>query len=204
MSDRAGAKARQGSGRALRAAAWSDERLVRECLKGNEEAWCALIDKYKNLIYSVPIKFRASPEGAGEIFQQVCLELVTALPQLRDSKSLGAWLITVTSHKCLAWTRREQRYQPLDPDEPDTGARSLSRAPDTLLLEVEREQILREALPQIGPRCQELIRMLFYESPAVPYEEVARSLGLAKGSIGFTRMRCLKRLRRLLQQKGFL
>jgi DNA-directed RNA polymerase specialized sigma24 family protein len=78
-----------------------------------------------------------------------------------------------------------------------------SKPPDTLLLELEREQILREALPKIAPRCRTLIQMLFFDNPAVPYEQVAASLGLARGSIGFIRMRCLRQLRRLLEEKGF-
>jgi RNA polymerase sigma factor (sigma-70 family) len=191
------------SSRVVRTTEWSDERLVRECLKGTEEAWFGLIDKYKNLIYSIPIKYRTPSDAANEIFQQVCFELLTALPHLREAKSLGAWLITITSHKCFDWRRREQRYQPMDDDEVDQIP-VLSKAPDTLLLEVEREQILREALPQIAPRCRLLIQMLFFDNPAVPYEQVAASLGLARGSIGFIRMRCLRQLRRLLEQKGFL
>jgi DNA-directed RNA polymerase specialized sigma24 family protein len=45
--------------------------------------------------------------------------------------------------------------------------------------------------------------MLFFTTPAVPYEEVAKLLGVAKGSIGFIRMQCLERLRRHLVNKGF-
>ena len=41
------------------------------------------------------------------------------------------------------------------------------------------------------------------EHPPVPYNEVARRLNLATGSIGFIRGRCLKRLKKLLQEKGF-
>jgi len=191
------------SSSAVRTTEWSDEQLVRGCLKGNEEAWFGLIDKYKNLIYSIPVKYRIPSDDANEIFQQVCFELLTALPHLREAKSLGAWLITITSHKCADWRRREQRYQPMDDDRADEIP-ALSKAPDTLLLEVEREQILREALPQIAPRCRVLIQMLFFDNPAVPYEQVAAGLGLARGSIGFIRMRCLRQLRRLLEQKGFL
>ena len=191
------------SSSAARTTEWSDEQLVRGCLKGNEEAWFGLIDKYKNLIYSIPVKYRTPSDDANEIFQQVCFELLTALPHLREAKSLGAWLITITSHKCADWRRREQRYQPMDDDRADEIP-VLSKAADTLLLEVEREQILREALPQIAPRCRVLIQMLFFDDPAVPYEQVAASLGLARGSIGFIRMRCLRQLRRLLEQKGFL
>ena len=50
-----------------------DGLLVQECLKGSEEAWSALIDKYKNLIFSIPIKYGFSPDEAAEIFQAVCL-----------------------------------------------------------------------------------------------------------------------------------
>ena len=43
--------------------------------------------------------------------------------------------------------------------------------------------------------------MLFYEQPARPYADIARSLGLAEGSIGFIRGRCLGKLRKLLEEK---
>ena len=59
--------------------AWSDERLVRACLAGNEAAWSALIDKYKTLIYAIPRRYGASPEDASDIFQAVCLELFSEL-----------------------------------------------------------------------------------------------------------------------------
>ena len=62
---------------------WSDARLIRACLNGNEHAWSALIAKYKNLIYSIPMKYGASPEDAADIFQAVCLELFSELPRLR-------------------------------------------------------------------------------------------------------------------------
>jgi hypothetical protein len=45
--------------------------------------------------------------------------------------------------------------------------------------------------------------MLFFENPARPYQQVARSLGLATGSIAFIRGRCLTRLRRQLEKMGF-
>jgi hypothetical protein len=44
---------------------------------------------------------------------------------------------------------------------------------------------------------------LFFEQPPMPYDEVARRLRLAKGSIGFIRGRCLKRLKDILETKGF-
>jgi DNA-directed RNA polymerase specialized sigma24 family protein len=52
-------------------------------------------------------------------------------------------------------------------------------------------------------RCVQMIHMLFFETPARPYGEIAKALGLAEGSIGFIRGRCLSRLRKHLETKGF-
>jgi DNA-directed RNA polymerase specialized sigma24 family protein len=48
-----------------------------------------------------------------------------------------------------------------------------------------------------------MIRLLFYVEPPLPYREVAQRLGLAVGSIGFIRGRCLKRLQKTLLAMGF-
>jgi hypothetical protein len=48
-----------------------------------------------------------------------------------------------------------------------------------------------------------MIRLLFYHQPPIPYQDVARRLGLATGSIGFIRGRCLERLARSLEKAGF-
>ena len=47
-----------------------------------------------------------------------------------------------------------------------------------------------------------MIRLLFYHQPPLSYREVAERLGLATGSIGFIRGRCLKRLERALAKWG--
>jgi RNA polymerase sigma factor (sigma-70 family) len=182
---------------------WSDSRLVSECLEGNEHAWSALIDKYKNLIYSIPLKYGLSSDEAAEIFQSVCLSLLSELPKVREPKALPAWLIRVTYNRCFHW-KREQQFVAIDDyaadPSPDEGA---PKNPEDLIREIELEQNLREAVASLAPRCRRLVEMLFYESPSKPYEEIARSLGLAKGSIGFIRGRCLEQLRKKLEGAGF-
>ncbi len=179
----------------------SDEQLCRRCLRGDEAAWSALIDKYKNLIFSIPIKYGLSRDDAGEIFQAVCFELVSELPNLRRAGALPQWLIRVTAHKCLKAQKRSRRFADDEPGDDDLPVHF--EPPEELVHRVQQEQKLREAVAALQPRCQSLVYMLFYEEPPRPYGEVARELGLAKGSIGFIRLRCLDYLRRLLDKMGF-
>jgi RNA polymerase sigma factor (sigma-70 family) len=181
---------------------WSDLRLIRACLSGNEQAWSALIQKYKNLIYSIPIKYGTTPEDAADIFQAVCLELFSELPRLRKKAAFRSWLITVTAHQAFHWKRRMRRRaeEELTPLVEETLG---GDPPSDFIEQLEREQMLREALAQLPARCQTMIRLLFYQEPPLPYREVAERLGLATGSIGFIRGRCLARLQRTLEKLGF-
>jgi RNA polymerase sigma factor (sigma-70 family) len=180
---------------------WSDTRLVQKCLMGDERAWSALIAKYKRLVYSIPVKSGAHPEDAAEIFQAVWVELFGALPRVRDSAALRSWLITVTTHLTLLWQikrrQAERALTDLDltvPSEPDV--------PADLIEQLEREQLVREAVAGLPPRCREIIHVLFYQQPRLPYQDLAGYFGLARGSIGFIRGRCLKRLHHTLEQMG--
>ena len=179
----------------------SDAYLVAQCLKGNEDAWEALINKYKRLIYSVPIKYGASSADAADILQSVYMELFCELSKLRRAESLKSWLMVITARKCFQWHRQKLPDFTLENIEEEYPELIAVPAPE--IVEAEKEQLLREGIAQLSPRCRELVRLLFYEQPSVPYAEVAQRIGLAVGSIGFTRARCLERLQKLLLQMGF-
>ena len=185
-------------------ASWTDERLVSECLKGNEQAWSALIDKYKNLIYSIPVKL-GMYDDAADIFQAVCLDLLSDLSKLRESRALPKWLMQTCYHKCLQYQRKEEKHRPLTDDQGEELqiADERTQLPGAILAELEQEQMLRTAISQLSPRCERMVRMLFFENPPRPYQEIASELDVATGSIGFIRGRCLGKLKKQLEAMGF-
>lgn len=181
---------------------WDDTRLVKECLAGNGEAWSQLIDKYKALIYSIPVKYGLPSHEAADVFQSTCMELLTRLPDLREPRALPKWLIQVTHHQCYRVKRQQQRLVSRDaePDLPDPETPAMA---ENLVQQTQEEQMLREAIGNLTPQCRKLVELLFFETPPRPYTEVAAELGLALGSIGFTRQKCIERLRRHLDELGF-
>ena len=180
---------------------FSDAELVQECLNGNELAWAQLIEKYKNLIFSIPIRYGFPEEDSADIFQAVCMDLLTELPRIREPNALAGWLIQVARNKCFHRKQAQQRNGVHEIDDPDSVA-SLEE-PEGLVAQIEQEQVLREALQDLSPRCQQLVQMLFFEMPVRPYQQVAKELELAAGSIGFIRRRCLDKLKERLEQLGF-
>src|SRR5580700_5498427 len=99
----------------------SDEELIGGCLKGDQEAWSALIDKYKNLIYSIPMKL-GMHQDAADIFQSVCVDLLSELPRLREHRALPKWLMQTCYHKCLHYQRAADKLVELAPEGTDSDA----------------------------------------------------------------------------------
>jgi RNA polymerase sigma factor (sigma-70 family) len=179
-----------------------DQFLVQNCLQGDQEAWSALVDKYKSLIFSIPVKRGFSPDDAADIFQAVCLTLLSELPRLREPRALAAWLIQTTGHKCFHWKGQSRRYLDTELQQEKLPDESI-KIPDELLEEIEREQMVRDAVSELSTDCRRLIELLFYRVPRPSYDDLAAALKIPKGSIGPTRMRCLESLGRLLKKKGF-
>jgi RNA polymerase sigma factor (sigma-70 family) len=178
-----------------------DRALVVACLEGDEGAWAKLVDRYKGLIFSVPLRYGACRDDAADIFQAVCVELFHELPRLRNTDTLRPWLMTVAAHQSYHWKQKQRKKHAREVEGVEADDLPAVLPPE-IAAELEREQLVREAIARLPGRCQEMMRLLFWENPPLPYAEVARRLGLATGSIGFIRARCLDRLQKALEELG--
>jgi RNA polymerase sigma factor (sigma-70 family) len=186
-----------------RAQTTCDARLIEDCLQHDEQAWHTLVNRYARLVASIPRRLRIPPEDAADIFQAVFLDLFKGLQCLREPGALPAWLIRATTHKCYRWRHgRDWVSSETDANLSKTIDQNASMMPD-LMAKLETEQMVREAIASLPPRCREMIELLFFEYPPIRYADVAKRLRLATGSIGFIRGRCLKRLKEILEEKGF-
>jgi RNA polymerase sigma factor (sigma-70 family) len=179
----------------------SDTQLVAQCLKGKESAWEVLIEKYKNLIFSIPLRYGFPEEESADIFQSVCMDLLAELPCIKEPQALAAWLIQVTRNKCFHRKQALQRHEVQEIGDHDPPAPSDDA--DNLASQVQQDQLMREALADLPDQCRELVHMLFFETPPRPYDEVAKTLHLARGSVGFVRKNCLNKLRERLENLGY-
>jgi len=173
--------------------------LIEGCLAGEETAWEGLVSKYERLIYSTCRHNNLSQSEADDVFGQTCLLLLENLGRLKNRASLSSWLITTTNRQCWRYKKNLKLVMPLlDPQ--DNHSKLWEQADDTDLpqdkvLELERQQDVREALQQLAPRCQKLLWYLFYAPQEPSYAEIAAALKLPVASIGPNRARCLARLR---------
>ena len=181
---------------------WDDRRLVGSCLSGEQQGWHALVDKYSRLVYAVILRYGVAADEASDLFQTVWINAYSDLEKVRKHDSIRSWLITVTRRCCYHWRQEQQRRRRLLQE---SRAEPIAASVEPSDMEgLEKDQRVREAVFQLPERCREMIGMLFYADPPMPYRAVARKLGLAVGSIGFIRGRCLRKLQKLLESEDLV
>jgi len=170
--------------------------LVIRARNGDKLAWDALVERYAPLIWSICRRYRLGGADADDVGQSVWVHLVDQLDELGDPAALPGWLAATTRRECARVLRaaRGPHTAGQVPDGENVPDEQAAAAEQELLV-AERHAALRQAFMELPPCCQRLI-VLLTDDPPVPYTEISARLGIAVGSIGPNRGRCLDKLRR--------
>ena len=182
----------------------TDAELVVACNKGDAGAWDALIERFAPLIYSVSVRMGMSPEDSADVFQDVCLQLLNHLDELRETEKLAGWLATSARREVWRFQRRRKAAAlvPLTETDEETIFDSGDRSMEVRLIAVEEGFRMTQALGALPERCRTLLTLLYVNDPPAAYTHVSDALGLPMGSIGPTRARCLQRLKKIFEEQS--
>lgn len=170
-----------------------DASLIEQCLSGDQDAWEAIIRRYQNLIYSVPIRYHFSAQDSADVFQHVCVILLEKLKTLRNSETLSSWLYITTKRQCWKIAKKKKMETELQ----ETSEYISDSNSENLVLQHQ----IKTGVDQLPEKCRDLIFALYYADPPYSYDQITEKLGIPFGSIGPTRARCLEKLRKILSSK---
>lgn len=185
--------------------------LIARAASGDAGAWHALVDGFSGLVWSVARAHGLDREDAADVFQTTWLRLAEHLERIRDPARIGAWLAVTARNEAYRMMRLRARSVPraemsdwwrpcaelIDSATPE----QIVIDNEQLALDRERARLVWSVFEQLPQRCRRLLRILM-ATPPPSYVEVAEALELPIGSIGPTRMRCLRTLRQALAKRG--
>jgi RNA polymerase sigma factor (sigma-70 family) len=176
----------------------TDGELLKQAADGAQDAWDELINRYVALLWSLGRAHRLDTADAADAVQTTWLRLLEHLDRIEEPERLAGWLATTMRRECLRILRRTGRECPHPPGVAVFSIADPSEPVDAAMIRADRDAQLWKAFDQMPDRCRRLLRILM-TSPPPPYETVAALLEVPVGSIGPTRQRCLKNLRKLLE-----
>jgi RNA polymerase sigma factor (sigma-70 family) len=176
----------------------SDWDLIEACRRGDEQAWQQVVDKYKRLVFSIPLNYGLGQHDAADIVQLTFMMLLQGLDGLHEESHLGGWLATVARRNTWHIIRRHGREQL----HPENISDNNSLYDEGREKEKERQELndwIFDGLSRLDETCRSMLILLYFDPDLNSYKEVAARMKLAVGSIGPMRARCLERLRELMR-----
>lgn len=170
--------------------------LVLRAQGGDRGAVDQIVDLLMPLVWNVARAGGVDRETAADVVQNVWLAFLQHLADIQTPAALAGWLVVVTRREASRMREAARKQYPVEQelfDERPDPATEIG----AYVAEHEEYDCLWRNLRQMDPRCQELLRIVaFADRPN--YRGTARNLGMAIGSIGPTRGRCLTELGRML------
>lgn len=133
---------------------------------------------------------------AEDVIQTTWLQLVRGHRSITDPKAVSAWLTTTARREAWRAGKAHNRLDTTEADALDALLPEQASAEDHAAAGEENRR-LWSAVRRLAERCQRLLRVIAFEERP-DYARLAADLGMAVGSIGPTRQRCLAKLRDLL------
>ncbi|MGO9199034.1 MAG: sigma-70 family RNA polymerase sigma factor [Limisphaerales bacterium] len=179
----------------------TDTELLRDYAeRGNEAAFCELVARHTDFVYSSALRQVNSPDLAADVAQSVFADLARKAGSLAQSAqagvSLAGWLYRGTRFAALNQLRDERRRrarerQAMEHFDPAPGSAS----------EWERMRpVLDQAMSELGEADREALLLRFFKN--YDLRAVGQALGTSDDAAQKRVGRALEKLRALLSERG--
>ncbi len=169
----------------------TDQELARAYQAGREEAFVALIDRYKIELFHFLIRFVGNRAAAEDIFQEAFLQIHLSIDSFDGERPFKPWLFTIAANKARDHLRRVQRKGGQTTTTLDDGSEqgrsvldlmdSEIPLPDARATQEETRQRVQEIVAQLPEHLREILMLAYFHQ--IPYKDIARELGIPLGTV---------------------
>ncbi len=182
-----------------------DIGLVKSSVKGDREAFNALVEKYYKKIYNLAYRFVGDTEEANDLAQEIFTAAFQNLKKFRGDAKFSTWLFQIATNRGknrFKYLKRRgyfaNRGQADSDEDRESGQRAIpdfSTNPETLLAGKQIQKIVQDAINELDPDHKEIV--ILRDIEGFSYDEIAQILNLPEGT---TKSR-LHRARMVVKEK---
>lgn len=173
-------------------------QLVRTAQSGDRKAFGELVTRYQRAVYAIVLRRLRNHAEAQEVCQEVFMQALRKIDQLRDPRCFGGWLRSIAARLAI---NRAMRRGPLITVEPETIEANCPdcETPLEVVLTRERSHQVHAGLGRLGTSDREtLVAFYFHGRSLVEMsEKFASPVGTIKRRLHVARKRLAKELEEL-------
>ena len=157
----------------------SDSSSIAEYLNGDTKAFEMLINRYRQRLYSYLCRMTSDHEAAQDLFQDVIVNVLEALPRYQEQKKFSSWLFSIAHNVAMNYIQKQRKkmifntFSDSDSELLDIPADD-SISPESILKEKQLQGILKSSIEKLPVEQKEIL--LLREYSGLPFKEIALML----------------------------
>jgi RNA polymerase sigma-70 factor (ECF subfamily) len=186
----------------------TDTELVAGALKGSQDAYRELVQRFERPIYSLIVRMLQDPATAEDLAQEVFVKAFRRLNTYDPQWKFSSWLFKIAHNTTIDHLRRgTPETVPLEVEEDDKGSLSAVLADKTVedpQAMAERRDLARSlerAISSLRPEYRQAV-LMFYAHGA-SYHDICEVTGLPLGTVKTNLHRARKELAQAMTSLGW-
>jgi len=170
-----------------------DEYYIKQTLNGNVNAFAILVERYKNMVYTLSIKIVKNREEAEEISQDSFVKAYKNLSSFKGESKFSTWVYKIAYYASLDAVKRNKRFSNNENiDDLKIGNLSEIQGALEYLHEKERKKVISKALLKLNEDERTILTLFYFEE--LPIKEISKIINLSKDNIKVKLYRSRKKL----------
>ena len=177
-----------------------DQHYIHLVKEGDTNAFAVLVDRHKDMVFTLSLKMLKDREEAEEVAQDTFLKIYKSLSKFNSESKFSTWMYKVAFNTCLDRLKKNKRSQPVAAMDEFTEqeAISLMNVLDSIE-ERERKQVIQDCLHCLPGEDSFLLTLYYFEEQSL--EEIANIIGINPNNVKIRLYRSRKKLTALLKDR---
>ncbi|HEX6123220.1 MAG TPA: sigma-70 family RNA polymerase sigma factor [Ktedonobacterales bacterium] len=178
-----------------------DTTLVRRTLSGDQEAFSALVEKYKDPVFNVAYRMLGNPTEAEDVAQEAFVRAYTQLHTYKDTHRFSTWLLSIASHLSIDQLRRRRFLAlPLENVPFLEWIADVGPSPEQSALRRETADDMQRILDTLPVKYRAVLLLRYWHD--FSYEEIAQTLELTPALVKARLHRARELVARTMKAQG--
>ncbi|MCD4683958.1 MAG: sigma-70 family RNA polymerase sigma factor [Bacteroidales bacterium] len=171
----------------------SDNFYIDKVLNNDANAYASLVDKHKNMVYTIALKIVRNREDAEEIAQDVFVKAYQSLATFKRESKFSTWLYRIVYNTAISKTRKKQfettdlNYDIVENYSEDDINEDLNRLDNN-----EQKKVINTVLKKLNTEDHLLVTLYYFKEYST--EEISGIVNISQSNVKVKLHRIRKKL----------
>lgn len=176
-----------------------DQNLINAISNGDTVAYAQLVNRYKDLVYTLALRMLKHKEEAEEVAQDTFIKVFKSLDKFKGDAKFSTWIYRVAYNTCLDRIKKNKKhFNDIAIDEITFNKLdTIDNALDNLI-KVEKHQLLKKCINKLPEESSAIITLFYFEELSL--DEISKIINVEANTVKVKLFRARKKLAIILEQ----